>query len=141
MNNIKISKNFNLTEYQCKCGCNQVIINSKHALNNQAFRDFLNKDKAEGEKETVLVSNSSYRCETNNVKSGGAKTSQHRLGNADDWIAYNSGMTVMELYEKALEFGKYKGVIAYPNRGIVHCDSRQGAVHRKIDYSRGVKGT
>lgn len=120
MNNFQLTENFNLTEFQCKCGCGQVKVDSAFVKQLQAFREHLGKP---------IVSNSSYRCEYNNKRVGGADNSYHRHGRAVDMIAYCSDTTVMELYRLAVEFG-FNGVIAYPNKGIVHVDNRDGKYHK-----------
>lgn len=137
MNKIQVAKNFYLSEFQCKCGCGQVILHAHHLENVQGFRDFLNEGRKPNAPEIGLLSNSSYRCAYHNPRVGGVPNSRHRLGIADDWIAAYSQMSVLEMYEKALEYGRFNGVIAYPNRGIVHLDSRKEEVWHKIDYSRG----
>lgn len=122
MNNFQLTKNFNLSEFQCKC-CGQVKVDSAFVKQLQAFREHLDKP---------IVSNSSYRCEHNNKEAGGTPDSYHKHGRAVDMIAYNSGKTVMELYRSAVEFG-FNGVIAYPNKGIVHIDNRRDKKYHKVE--------
>ena len=77
--NMQITKNFNIKEFDCKCGCDmpdEVKHNIvKLATQLQTLRDFI------GEPITI---NSSYRCEEHNKRVGGVSNSQHLLGKAAD---------------------------------------------------------
>ena len=76
---MKLTKNFSLSEFECKGGCkmpNDVFENIKLlAIHLQAFRDVFNEP---------ITINSSYRCVEYNSSVGGSKTSQHLLGKAAD---------------------------------------------------------
>jgi len=76
---MKLTKNFSLSEFECKGGCkipNDVFENIKLlAIHLQAFRDVFNEP---------ITINSSYRCVEHNSSVGGSKTSQHLLGKAAD---------------------------------------------------------
>tara|TARA_B110000037_G_scaffold79737_1_gene95111 strand:- start:919 stop:1302 length:384 start_codon:yes stop_codon:yes gene_type:complete len=76
---MKLTKNFSLSEFECKGGCkmpNDVFENIKLlAIHLQAFRDVFNEP---------ITINSSYRCVEYNSLVGGSKTSQHLLGKAAD---------------------------------------------------------
>tara|TARA_R110002074_G_scaffold30536_1_gene86438 strand:+ start:159 stop:542 length:384 start_codon:yes stop_codon:yes gene_type:complete len=76
---MKLTKNFSLSEFECKGGCkipNDVFENIKLlATHLQAFRDVFNEP---------ITINSSYRCVEYNSLVGGSKTSQHLLGKAAD---------------------------------------------------------
>jgi len=76
---MKLTKNFSLSEFECKGGCkmpNDVFENIKLlAIHLQAFRDIFNEP---------ITINSSYRCVEHNSSVGGSKTSQHLLGKAAD---------------------------------------------------------
>jgi len=76
---MKLTKNFSLSEFECKGGCkmpNNVFENIKLlAIHLQAFRDVFNEP---------ITINSSYRCVEHNSSVGGSKTSQHLLGKAAD---------------------------------------------------------
>lgn len=76
---MKLTKNFSLSEFECKGGCkmpNDVFENIKLlAIHLQAFRDVFNEP---------ITINSSYRCKEHNRSVGGSKTSQHLLGKAAD---------------------------------------------------------
>lgn len=75
----QLTKNFNIKEFNCKCGCEmpfEAIENTKElAIQLQVLRDTL------GEPVKVI---SGYRCEDYNKEVGGVKKSQHLLGKAAD---------------------------------------------------------
>jgi uncharacterized protein YcbK (DUF882 family) len=78
---MKLTKNFDLKEFECKCGCKmplEVYENViKLAGELQKLRTYLDRP---------IRINSAYRCESHNYKSGGSKTSQHLLGKASDVV-------------------------------------------------------
>jgi len=78
---MKLTKNFDLKEFECKCGCEmplEVYENViKLAGELQKLRTYLDRP---------IRINSAYRCESHNDKSGGSKTSQHLLGKASDVV-------------------------------------------------------
>ncbi len=77
MNDISISTNFNMREFQCRCGCGQVKIDSELLERLQAMRT---------EAGRPIRINSAYRCQTHNRRVGSADTSQHRRGKAADIV-------------------------------------------------------
>lgn len=77
MNDIKVSENFNLREFQCKCGCNQVMLHSELLKRLQQIRAMTGRP--------VRI-NSAYRCPAHNKKVGGASGSQHLKGKAADIV-------------------------------------------------------
>jgi uncharacterized protein YcbK (DUF882 family) len=70
----KLSENFDSKEFACHC-CGEVHVNPKLIELLQAIREKIGKS-------ITIVSG--YRCEKHNHKVGGAKQSQHCLGNAAD---------------------------------------------------------
>ena len=74
-----MTKNFNISEFECKCGCEmppEVYSNIIKLANQlQILRDIVSKP---------IKINSAYRCEKHNKKVGGVKNSQHLLGKAAD---------------------------------------------------------
>ena len=76
---MKLTKNFDLKEFECKCGCKmplEVYENViKLAGELQKLRTYLDRP---------IKINSAYRCESHNSNVGGSKTSQHLLGKASD---------------------------------------------------------
>ena len=76
---MKITENFNLSEFQCKCGCKMPYTVEKNIIeladNLQILRDHLNKP---------INPTNGFRCDTHNKSVGGVKNSQHILGKAAD---------------------------------------------------------
>ena len=83
MNNIKISKNFNLKEFECK-GNGEVKLHSKLLELLQSVRDEFDKP---------IKINSGYRSKEHNERVGGAKRSQHLRGTAVDISIRNLDFT------------------------------------------------
>ena len=77
MNNIKVSENFKLSEFACKCGCQQVKLDSELLRRLQAIRT---------QTGLPVRINSGYRCPAHNKKVGGASGSQHLFGKAADIV-------------------------------------------------------
>ncbi len=111
MNDIKVSDNFMLREFQCKCGCQQVKLHSELLKRLQAIR-----------KETgrPVVVNSGYRCPTHNKKVGGAADSQHIHGKAADVVI--QGLSIAD-QRKVWEKHFANGGIGYANT-YTHVDTR-----------------
>ena len=114
----KLSENFDSNEFKCKC-CGEVHINPKLIELLQAIRDKIGKSI------TIM---SGYRCEKHNQKVGGAKHSQHVLGNAADIKI--AGMDAHEVQHwLVLNFNKEcKGIGCYDT--FTHIDVRDGASAR-----------
>ena len=89
---MKLTKNFNKSEFDCSCGCNMpadVLANIKIVAENlQILRDYI---------EAPITINSAYRCEKHNRRIGGAVNSQHILGKASDIVV--KGFTPDEVYD------------------------------------------
>jgi uncharacterized protein YcbK (DUF882 family) len=79
-----MTKNFSISEFQCKCGCEMPDDVKKNvevlAENLQIVRDILD--------EPIRV-NSAYRCVAHNKDIGGVSNSQHILGKASDVVISN----------------------------------------------------
>lgn len=69
-----MTKNFNIEEFQCKCGCGLMKISPTIVLICQMIRDKFNKPV------TVI---SGCRCDTHNEAVGGVSSSQHKLKGDD----------------------------------------------------------
>jgi len=111
---IQLSKNFHLSEYECRCGkCKNTVINGDHIQDVQALRDEIGKP---------VHINSGYRCPAHNLAVGGATNSQHLYGNASDITVKT--MTVNELWPICDRRFANGGVGRYA--GFVHVDSRSG---------------
>lgn len=115
MNNFQLSENFNLREFQCKCGCETVKVSSELVAKLQQLRDTVGKP---------LVITSGYRCPEHNKKVGGVSDSYHTKGMAAD-VACPTGYTVEEFAKLCQDIG-FTGVGAYPDKFFVHVDVRPG---------------
>ena len=72
---IVMSKNFNISEFACKC-CSKVKIYNELINELQKIRDIFG----------VMIVSSAYRCEKHNKEIGGANNSLHTKGLAVDII-------------------------------------------------------
>jgi len=75
---MKITNNFSLEEFECKCGCKMPEFVKKNIIelaeNLQVIRDVVGK----------LDLTNAYRCKEHNADVGGATNSQHLKGKAAD---------------------------------------------------------
>ena len=118
---MKLTKNFSLSEFECKCDCtmdDEVLSNIKElAANLQVLRDFVKKP---------ISPTNGYRCLKHNRTIKGSKdTSQHVKGKAADIKI--EGMTPDEVYKTiqiliAVEAMKEGGVSPYGT--FTHYDTR-----------------
>lgn len=107
--NVKLSKNFHLSEAECKCNaCDETLVDLDHVVKLQQLREDLNA--------SIKVT-SWYRCEIHNKNVGGASKSIHKLGSATDIVV--SGMEPNEVAD-ACE--KFDGLGRYDS--FTHIDSR-----------------
>lgn len=116
---MKLSKNFDSSEFKCKC-CGQLPengMNPELIELLQAIRDKIGKP--------ILIT-SGYRCEKYNRQVGGAKHSQHVLGNAADIKVQDREMDASDVQHwLVLNFNKEcKGIGCYDN--FTHVDVRDG---------------
>jgi zinc D-Ala-D-Ala carboxypeptidase len=108
-----LSKNFNRSEFACKC-CGVVRIRPSVVEGVQQIRDLAG---------VPVHINSGYRCIPHNKAEGGAKRSQHLLGAAADIVV--EGMTPMQMYLLALEVPQFKnGGIGVSDTHFIHVDDR-----------------
>jgi len=112
---VQLSPNFHLSEFECHCGkCDHTIISLDHVDNLQRKRKELKK--------TINIT-SAFRCEAYNKKIGGATHSQHKLGMATDIQV--KGMTPDEVADACEDFsglGRYNS--------FTHLDSRENGKAR-----------
>ena len=117
---MKLTKNFSLSEFECKCDCtmdDEVLSNIKElAANLQVLRDFV--------KRPIKLTNA-YRCLSHNRSIGSKDTSQHVKGKAADIKI--EGMTPEEVYKTiqiliAVEAMKEGGLSPYGT--FTHYDTR-----------------
>jgi zinc D-Ala-D-Ala carboxypeptidase len=108
VNNIKVSANFNLREFQCRC-CGAVKLDSELLRRLQAIRTLTGRP---------MIINSAYRCSTHNRAVKGAANSQHLTGRAADIVI--SGMGIAQ-QRKICETYFGDGGIGYANT-FTHVD-------------------
>jgi hypothetical protein len=106
----KLSANFSVKEFECKCGkCEETLINLDHVQRLQQLRDDLG---------CSITINSAYRCLAHNTAVGGEKNSQHMKGNATDIVV--EGMTPDEVADSCEKFdglGRYNTFTHVDSRG------------------------
>ncbi|WP_053954675.1 YcbK family protein [Inediibacterium massiliense] len=112
MNNVYISKNFKLKEFECRDGSHLVKVDEKLIILLQILRDRVQKP---------IIITSGFRTEKYNQRVGGAKKSQHLLGRAADIKV--PGVYPDEVAKIAKEIG-FKGIGVYKN--FTHVDVREG---------------
>lgn len=75
---MKLTENFSLEEFECKCGCKMPEFVKKNVIelaeNLQVLRDVVGR----------LDLTNAYRCKSHNADVGGATNSQHLVGKAGD---------------------------------------------------------
>ena len=116
---VKLSNNFNLKEFDCKCNnCKKTIVDAKLVNSLQKIRDKYNKP---------VIINSAYRCASHNKKVGGATLSKHVFGMAADIRIKGVAPEDIAAYAESIGI---KGIGLYPT--FVHIDTR-----RTKSYWRG----
>jgi len=117
---MKLTANFSLSEFECKCGCempDNVLENVKLLAENlQMLRMFI--------KQPIKV-NSAYRCLSHNQNIGSKNTSQHTLGKAADIVVKElKPNEVADIAEQLMDKGLFKigGVGRY--KTFTHIDIR-----------------
>ena len=108
--NVKLTANFNSTEFDCPCDrCSETLIDLDHVKKLQKLRDDLNAS---------IHINSAYRCLPHNTEVGGEPKSQHMLGHATDIKVV--GMTPDEVADACEGFdglGRYSTFTHVDSRG------------------------
>jgi hypothetical protein len=108
---VKLSANFHLSEYECRCSkCSETLVDLDHVAKLQQLREDL---------ASPIKITSGYRCPDHNAAVGGAKLSQHKLGTATDIQV--KGMDPSEVQDACEHF---KGLGRYDT--FTHIDSRNG---------------
>ena len=110
MNNIQISENFKLREFECRC-CGAVKLDSELLRRLQAIR---------AETGRPLIINSGYRCLDYNRQVGGASESQHMEGKAADFRI--PGLSIQQQRQLAEKYFANDG-IGYGST-FTHVDTR-----------------
>ena len=114
MNNIRISKDFLLREFECKDGSHQVMVKAELLEKLQRLRDLAKKP---------VIITSGYRNPVYNEWVGGSPTSRHLTGEAADIRV--PGLHLDEVAQLAREAG-FTGIGIY--RSFTHVDVRREPV-------------
>jgi len=115
---LKLSKDFWSTEFECKCGCKAYIPNAELVEVLQDTRDHF--------QQPVKVT-SSTRCQTHNKAIGGVNRSKHLLGEAADIQVLNIPPAAVQAYLYGKYFEMY-GIGSYTS--FTHIDVRPGPQRR-----------
>ena len=110
MNNIQLTANFNMREFQCKDGSRQVVISSHLLAKLQGLRNLVKRP---------VVITSAYRNRSHNSAVGGATNSRHLTGEAADIKI--EGLYPDEVAQLAESIG-FTGIGIY--RSFTHVDVR-----------------
>ena len=110
MNDIQVSKNFRLREFECSC-CQSVKLDSDLLGRLQQIRDDAGRP---------VIINSGYRCPSHNSAVGGASQSRHMVGDAADFRI--PGLSIGRQRELAEKYFANDG-IGYANN-FTHVDCR-----------------
>jgi uncharacterized protein YcbK (DUF882 family) len=127
---MKLTKNFNLSEFDCKCGCEMPLEVYENVIKLsgqlQTLRDYINRP---------IKINSAYRCPKHNLKIGGSKQSQHLLGKAADIkIQSLKPIEVFAIIEDLIDLGVIlQGGLGHYNT-FTHYDIRK--TRARWDYSK-----
>ncbi len=120
---VKISENFTDNEFRCKCcgrlpenGISQGLLKKLEILRAELCA-IAGTDVA-----ITVTPHGGYRCPRQNQASGGARSSQHLLGNAADIQVAGFAPTAVTALAKKL-FPKSGGIGAYPT--FTHIDDRR----------------
>jgi uncharacterized protein YcbK (DUF882 family) len=111
VNDVQVSKNFKLYEFECKNGSNVVVLDGELVERMQALRERLG---------TPIIITSGYRTPAHNMKVGGSPKSQHLLGKAADIVV--KGYTPEQVAKAAKDVG-FRGIGIYNT--FTHLDVRE----------------
>ena len=113
INRIRVSPNFVLSEFQCRC-CKAVKLHQRVLAILQLIREHYGRP---------LQVTSAYRCPKHNAAIGGAKDSDHLKGMAVD-VAVPRRVGVEEMARTAKRFGATRTGI-YESKRFVHVSIRR----------------
>lgn len=111
VNDLQLTKNFKLSEFACKDGSEEIVLDMELVWKLQQLRDKLG---------VPIKIVSGYRNPEYNKKVGGVRNSQHVLGKASDIIV--KGMDSVELSRHAKMVG-FTGIGIYQT--FLHVDVRE----------------
>jgi len=107
---IRLSANFHLKEYECSCSnCSETLVDLDHITKLQQLRHDLGSS---------ITITSAYRCPAHNAAVGGSSQSQHKLGTATDILV--SDMEPSEVQDACEHFdglGRYDSFTHVDSRG------------------------
>lgn len=109
-----ITAHFSESELACRCGCGQLIINTKQMGGLEFMRARIMR---------ALHVTSGNRCKEYNARCGGVDNSYHMQGIATD--VYADGIDLDTLVRAARQYG-FTGIGIYRGQGFVHVDIRPG---------------
>lgn len=113
----RLSKNFTVGEFLCRCGCGRALVDDKLVERLQQIRDHFGEE---------VIITSGYRCEKHNKAGGGATGSRHTKGQAADF--YIPHVEPAEIAKYAESIG-VKGIGLYEagdcGDNFVHIDTRE----------------
>lgn len=111
---MRLSQNFNLEEFACKCGCGQMP-----DCNSSEFKDLVSKlQKIRDLCKFPLKINSGFRCKKHNKKVGGSVNSSHLVGLAVD-VEIKSDYSRLVFLESAINVGIKRIGVA---KSYIHID-------------------
>jgi uncharacterized protein YcbK (DUF882 family) len=120
---VKLSNNFYLQEFECKCGkCKNTIIDAKLVNSLQKIRDKYNKP---------VIINSGYRCAKHNSAVGGARNSQHTKGKAADIVVKGIEPREVAAYAASIGLG---GIGVY--KTFTHVDTRAKRAYWGMSFAQ-----
>ena len=109
INDFKISENFNLREFACKC-CGSVKIDSELVGKLQILRSRIQRP---------VIITSGYRCPRHNKEVGGTENSYHTQGLAVDIVVDGYSLDELEAIARAVGF---RGIGVYKIANFMHLD-------------------
>jgi len=111
INNLKVAKHFNLSEFACPC-CNLVMLHPKLLAKLMELRNTL---------ERPVYITSGYRCPKYNQKVGGVANSYHLIGLAADIKVKDTNLIELLGYAEEIDFA---GIGLYEKKNFLHLDIR-----------------
>lgn len=110
-----MSEHFKPSEFMCHCGCGEMEVSEK-------LVDLLEEIRTKVGKPIIIMSGK--RCEKHNAEVGGAKNSQHVLGNAVDIKIKDMTAHDVQGYLETVFGDRIGGLGSY--KTFTHVDVREG---------------
>lgn len=115
----QLSTHFGADEFRCRCGCGQLIIDTRLVGALETLRVTLNRP---------IRVNSGYRCPAHNEAVGGSPKSQHVEGTAADIVITGYAPDVVARYASAIPAFRNGGIGIYDT--FTHLDVRENGPAR-----------